>query len=415
MLINNLILGSLFFLLHLTLSAKPERWVLKDPKQSIEVVEKNGMQVVKEFSLSGHHYFVVSFDREKNKFFDVNILSNASDSITPDFPIGLEKTVKKENKETPEITWHVRDMNYGKLSKKKDGRNIVIAVLDTGIDLEHPHIRNHIWRNLDEIPQNKIDDDGNGFIDDYNGFSFVSHTGYVGDSDEHGTHCAGIIAAEPKDKSKFSAQGVAPGAKIMSVQLIGYNRQTFLSDAAEAIKYAVDNGAHILSNSWRIYESWNYIFPTGENLELLKSAISYAEEHGVIFVAAAGNEGTNLDTNDNPIYPVGLKEMSSLLVGVAASNVDKELSYFSNYGLNDVHVAAPGEDIMSLAPYKEWQMMSGTSMATPLVAGIIARGLSAGMSPHEAIQKLIDTSNKFENWSESVQGQGVVNIVRYLK
>ena len=157
-----------------------------------------------------------------------------------------------------------------------------------------------------------------------------------------------------------NAQGVAPGVKILPVRIIGDEQTGFLSNAAAGIRYAVDNGARVLSSSWRVYKSWAAFDPSDANLQLLKEAIQYAGEHGAIFVAAAGNESLDMDkllVND-PLYPAGFQGLNNMIV-VAASDQKGDRAYFSNYGENYVSVAAPGDEIISTIPGGSWESKIG--------------------------------------------------------
>jgi subtilisin family serine protease len=201
----------------------------------------------------------------------------------------------------------------------------------------------------------------------------------------------------------------------MAVRIIGNEQAGFLSDAVAGIQYAVDNGARVLSNSWRIYRSWDNYDPSEQNVELLRKAIEYAHSKGAIFVAAAGNETVNLDTDEanDPIYPAGYQNLPGLVV-VASSDVRNAMSSFSNYGANYVNVAAPGSDIISTTPGNQWESFSGTSMATPLVAGALARGLSGTMDPVMAVEKISATSTPGASWTGKVKSGGIVNLGQFL-
>ena len=155
--------------------------------------------------------------------------------------------------------------------------------------------------------------------------------------------------------------------------------------------------------------------PSDANLQLLKEAIQYAGEHGAIFVVAAGNESLDMDkllVND-PLYPAGFQGLNNMIV-VAASDQKGDRAYFSNYGENYVSVAAPGDEIISTIPGGSWESMSGTSMATPLVAGAVARGLSGKLSMGEAIRKIQSTSNPATSWQGKVKAGGVIDLTKFL-
>jgi len=332
-----------------------------------------------------------------------------TENLFPDLEIGLPR-----NTEIHPIrsgVWHIDRLQYKVANKYASGKGVIVAVLDTGVDWKHPALKNQMWVNKEEIANNGIDDDKNGFIDDIYGFDFDDKDGDPMDQYNHGTHCAGIIAAEPHKKS--NARGIARSAKIMAIRILGRGRKGFLSNAAAGIVYAVDNGAQVLSNSWRIYKTWKSYDPSEKNIKILKDAIKYAREKGVIFVAAAGNERKNIDTltEENQIFPVGFRDFNNM-VGVAATNKDDVLARFSNYGKQKVHVAAPGDRIFSTVRNGKWRFMSGTSMATPIVSGALALGLSAGMEAEEAVKGLYETS---DGKMKRKIAFGHIDVVKFLQ
>ena len=387
-------------------SAHAERWILKNPTSSVLTA-----QAIRSFELKGDRYVVVN--APKFSPLQASLQANAEE-IIEDVRISLP-AIRANDGEQPQTTkaWHPAKMRYQDLPAQQDGRGIVVAVLDTGVDYNHEALKDQMWVNRGEIAGNQIDDDNNGFIDDVHGFDFESDEGDPMDGDQHGTHCAGIVGSSLN--STNGAEGVAPGAKIMAIRIIGYEQMGFLSDAVAGIKYAVDNGATVLSNSWRVYRSWGSFNPSDENIALLRSAIEYAGEKGAIFVAAAGNESKDLDGVDgDPMFPGGFTGLSNLVV-VAASDESGAPAYFSNYGPGRVTVAAPGNEILSTVPGNGWESMSGTSMAAPLVAGGIARGLSASfLTPQVAVEKLISTSFAEEQWKTKTKSSGVIQLFDYL-
>jgi subtilisin family serine protease len=235
----------------------------------------------------------------------------------------------------------------------------VIAVIDTGLQTSHEVIQqtNALWVNTKEIPGNGIDDDGNGYIDDVNGWNFVTHSGSIYDDDGHGTHVTGIILSV--DQDIFQPNRVASKVKIMPLKFLDGNGQGTTSDAIQAIYYAVNNGATVLNNSWG-----------GSSYSAaLHDAVAYSYSKGVAFVAAAGNSGTNNDAA--PLYPAGYDVPN--VIAVAASGSSNYLASFSNYGEHTVHLASPGTYILSTYPPNTYATMSGTSMATPFVAGTLGQ------------------------------------------
>jgi subtilisin family serine protease len=259
---------------------------------------------------------------------------------------------------------------------KSMGEGVTVAVIDTGIDINHEDLKDNIWTNKLEIPDNGIDDDNNGYVDDVNGWNFYDKANKVYNSDKssnenHGTHIAGIIAAEKDDEKGIV--GAAPKAKVMPLKVFS-DGQAYTSDIIDAIEYAEQNGAKIVNCSWG----------TSQYNQALKDAISSSN---MLFVCAAGNSGTNIDTN--PIYPACYD--CSNIISVGSINKNGNLSSFSNYGEKSVDVAAPGEDILSTLCGDKYGMMNGTSMAAGFVTAEAALMISKlGSASSEAVkQRLI--------------------------
>lgn len=235
------------------------------------------------------------------------------------------------------------------------GGKPIIAVIDTGLDLNHPVFTDtgSIWRNTREIPGNGIDDDGNGYVDDVNGWNFVDNTGSMYDDDGHGTHVSGIIMSV--DQNILANPRRPSRIQIMPLKFLDRNGVGSTSNAIRAIYYAVQNGAVVLNNSWG-----------GPSYSgALHEAIAYAYNAGVSFAAAAGNAAGNNDSY--PMYPASYDVPN--VISVAAVNDQDSLASFSNFGRSSVHLASPGVMIYSTLP-NGWGSASGTSMATPFVAGV---------------------------------------------
>lgn len=244
---------------------------------------------------------------------------------------------------------------------------VTVAIIDTGVDILHPALKDHIWINEDEIPANGIDDDNNGYIDDSYGWDFYNNDNSVchyyisglgqsnplpEDNDNHGTHCAGIIAATE------GVFGVAGGIdiKIMPLKIHGGKKNSgSVSDAIKAIKYAQAKGADICNLSWG----------TSLYSEVLESVM---RDSDMLFVVAAGNSGSN--NNSSPLYPASYSLDN--MISVAYVTQSGTLASDSNYGISTVDIAAPGQDILSTIVGGGYHYLSGTSMAAPVVTGVAA-------------------------------------------
>ena len=234
--------------------------------------------------------------------------------------------------------------------------NVVVAVIDTGVDYNHPDLMANIWTNPGEIPGNGIDDDGNGYTDDVHGINAIADSGNPLDDYGHGTHCAGIIGAV--GNNGIGITGVCWTVRIMALKFLNSQGYGYMSDAIECIQYGIAKGAHIINASWGSYE----------DSQSLNDAIEAAKNADILFVAAAGNDRNNNDLE--PAYPASSD--CDNIISVAASDDNDHLASFSNYGPSSVDVAAPGVNIYSTLLNNGFDYKSGTSMATPHVTGLAA-------------------------------------------
>lgn len=320
----------------------------------------------------------------------------------------------------------------------KGDPNFIVAVIDTGVDYTHEDLLPNLWRNTKEIPNNGIDDDNNGYIDDVIGWDFASNDNkpydlsmdpldilFKGGNPGHGTHCAGNVAARA-DNGKGIA-GVAPNVKIMALRFITEKGQGTTADAIKAIKYAVDNGAKVLSNSWG---SEGEDPSEGQENQALRDAVQYALDHDVLFVAAAGNghqgKGYSNDTDPKPSFPATYPHAN--IVSVAAIDSRDNLGSFSNWGQKTVHIAAPGVAIFSTMVGNNYSDIvidkfgfkatwDGTSMACPHVAGAAALYWSAHPEKTYADVKaaIIGSAKKLQNLSDKTVSGGKLDVEALLK
>lgn len=278
----------------------------------------------------------------------------------------------------------------------KGSSDVIIAIVDTGVDWEHPDLNANIWINPNEIEGNGVDDDNNGFVDDIRGWDFGGLDGTADnnpkeDASDHGTHVAGLASAVTDNSIGIASIGF--NCKLMAVKtsrndVRDENNNALIYSGYEGIKYAADNGAKIINCSWGGYSYSHFA----------QSVIDYATSKGALVVAAAGNDNSN-----QPHYPSSYKGVLSV---AATDNNDIKASW-SNYGTK-VDVCAPGVSV-----YSTWQtqslytFLSGTSMASPIVAGLA--GLVASQfpsySPLQLAEQIRVTSDNIDNLNLSFSNQ----------
>lgn len=284
---------------------------------------------------------------------------------------------------------------------RSTGGNVVVGVIDTGVDYTHPDLAANMWRNPGEIAGNGRDDDGNGYVDDVYGYDFANNDSNPFDDNGHGTHCAGTIAGV--GNNGVGVTGVNWSGRIMALKFLSSSGSGTTSNAVRALQYATRMGVKITSNSWG----------GGGYSQALYDAIRAAQQAGALFIAAAGNNGRNTDVTPN--YPSNYPLDN--VVSVAATNVSDVRATFSNYGLTSVDLGAPGVDIYSTLPNNRYAYYSGTSMATPHVAGAASLlwALNPGLTAAQVKQALLTTVDP----ASSLQGRtvtgGRLNLFRAVQ
>ena len=256
------------------------------------------------------------------------------------------------------LEWPLTALRAPLAWQQSSGSGVVVAVLDTGVQLDRAELRGAIWTNPGEVPANGRDDDGDGIADDVHGADFVNGDATPDDDNGHGTHVAGIIAG------RGLVRGLAPGATILPVKVLGAGKAGNAHWLAQGIAYAVAHGARILNVS-----------VNGDSASSeLEGAIRAAQDAGAVIVASAGNDGRDLGAR--PSYPVSYGEPA--VIGVGATDLSGHRAAFSNYGPG-VDVTAPGADIVSLG-VRGLAYRSGTSMAAAYVSATLALEQAAAPS-----------------------------------
>jgi len=371
---------------------------------------------LEETALSKLNYYKVNLSSKENDSEVLEKLSQNSSIVNaePDFILDINGVEPNDTKYSSQ--WGLTAIGAPEAWLKTVGdSDIVVAVIDTGVEYTHPDLSANIWENNDEIADNGIDDDDNGYVDDVRGYDFVTISdSYVyegedpGPSDNdpidvqgHGTHVAGTVAAE--GNNGMGVSGVSWAVSIMPVRA-GFKNTSgggslLNSNIVNAIMYAADNGANVISMS----------FGSSYNSSTQRTAVEYAASKGVILVAAAGNSNST-----SKHYPAAYDDVIS--VGSTSSTGKK--SSFSNYG-DWVDISAPGSGIISTYLDGTYRTMSGTSMATPMLSGAAALLLSynSSLTASQVKSILVDTS---DNVVESIVGEdpqigGQVNILNAME
>ncbi len=307
--------------------------------------------------------------------------------------------------------------------------NITIAVIDSGVQIDHPDLKANIWVNKKEIANTGKDDDNNGFIDDINGWDFVENVpdpspkfndGWTESGISHGTMVAGIIAAVGNNKEGVT--GLTWKAKIMPLRVLNHIGEGRISDVVRAIDYAINNGADIINLS---FVGFTYS-------SSLQAAINRASEAGIIVVTAAGNEqenGDGFNTDETPVYPACYGKDNALVLGVAATDPLDQKTNFSSYGFTCVDISAPGLSFFNTItkgsnPLNQTLLydgyFSGTSMSAPIISGTLAliAEMNPKLTPVEIVSVLLRSADNISRLNPNYLGQlgaGRVNVYRAVE
>jgi Ca2+-binding RTX toxin-like protein len=284
---------------------------------------------------------------------------------------------------------------------QKGSKNVVVAVIDSGVDYNHQDLAANIWRNTGEIAGDGIDNDGNGYKDDVRGYDFINNDNDPVDDNSHGTHVAGTIGAV--GNNNIGVVGVSQNVSIIPLKSLGSNNSGSSDGIAKAINYAIQKGAKVINAS----------LGGGSFHQLTKDAISDANKKGILFVAAAGNDG-KLNNDTDPNYPSNYDLPN--IIAVANTTRNDGLASNSHYGKTSVDLGAPGSSILSTIPGNQYASYSGTSMAAPHVSG--AAALLLAQNPRLSVTQLKDILMKTTDPLTALNGKtvsgGRLNIRRAL-
>lgn len=373
---------------------------------SFDVLEKldNNMEVIQLNGDVDLNSAISCFENESNVelvqpdyivSYNDNFDTNIPDDSYFNYQWGLHNTGQ------PILDYGVAGMDINVLpawNLTRGNADVVIGVVDSGIDISHADLCSNVYINKNEIPNNNIDDDQNGFIDDVNGWDFANNDNTVYDNleeDVHGTCVAGIIAAA--SNNGMGITGVAPNVKILPIKFLkGLNGYT--SDAIKAIQYAEAMGVSIVNCSWG-----------GE--EYNKVLEKVMRKSRILFVCSSGNDGTDLD--QTPIYPICF-HMNNI-IGVGSMNSKGSIESYSNYG-KEVDLVAPGSYILSTYPGNEYAFGSGTSFAAPFVTGIaaLAKSMDNSLKSNQLRNTIINNVVFDQKLSGKVKSPGRVDAFRVL-
>jgi thermitase len=285
--------------------------------------------------------------------------------------------------------------------KTKGSEDVVVAVLDTGVDFNHVDLVNNMWSRPANVPA--YTDDELGSFNDLNGFNGSDKIADPMDDNGHGTQCAGILGAEGDNGEGIA--GVNWHVKIMPLKFLGRGGFGSVDDAIEAINYAIDRKEHGV-NIRVISASWG----STQKSRALEDTIGAAGDAGILFVAAAGNDGS--DNDRRPHYPSNYDLPN--VVSVAALDRSDNLAGFSNYGVKTVDVAAPGKDILSTWLNNDYREASGTSMATPYVSGVAALIVAnqPSISMEKLRKRLLASVDKIDALKGKIASGGRINAAK---
>lgn len=359
-------------------------------------------------TLKYKQHSISSFDTSKNN----RLLSLGASNNTNNKQI--HKDIR-QNDPSMHINWGINGTHSTAAWNQitKGSRKVVVAVIDTGIDTNHPDLKDNLWKNAGEMGLDKnglnkstngIDDDNNGYIDDLHGWDFVYNRPIKSDSHGHGTHVAGVIGAV--GSNGIGVSGISPQVSLMALNYYnttGSQDHQNLKNTVKAIKYAVANGAHIINYSGGGSEASSKEF----------AAIKEAFNKGILFVSAAGNKKPTEKVS--AYYPADYTLPN--IISVTAINQNNSVLDTSNFSKSRVDIAAPGYNIYSTLPNGRYGFMTGTSQGTPFVSGVAAliKARYPDFSPQQIKKQLTTTGDlQLQKLKNKTKNRTVLNTYKAL-
>ena len=375
-----------------------------------KVLSEHGGKVIRQFRSSGALHVSFADKSAKSTKHIAEALASLDDVeyVEANSIIRLENT---PNDPSLSSLWGMTKISAERAWEVSTGdRDVLVGVIDTGVDYNHPDIRANYWSNAGETgtdengndkSTNRIDDDNNGYVDDFRGWDFANNDNNPMDDHNHGTHCAGTIGGV--GDNGVGVVGVNWQVGIVGPKFISAAGSGTTAAAISAIEYATTIGVNLTSNSWG----------GGGSSEPMRLAIKEASDAGILFIAAAGNSTANNDVTSS--FPSNYDVPN--VVAVAATGQNDSLASFSSYGLRTVDLAAPGVDIYSTARNNGYTSMSGTSMATPHVAGAVALMMSVHkqMTMDQLRAKLFQSVDAVPALATKVATGGRLNLEKALQ
>lgn len=434
-------IGALVAVLGMSLPAQGAEWLVKlsqnvHPSQVQQYLQQQGMLVLQVEDLRFNSWYLVrtpteSFTAQEGaavgrlpgtRWVEPNkplrpygkfLQSPLQGQLAPRDPAFQRVAVGQGPDPLAKQQWSIEETGLNRVPPHIRGdKRIIVAVIDTGVDYNHPDLNANIWMNPGEagpLAMNGVDDDGNGYIDDFMGWDFVDNdnlpwdrTSFFGNPG-HGTHCAGVIGALADNG--VGIRGVAPNISIMPLRFISEKGEGTTAAAVKAVKYAIEMGAWITSNSWGGVEDLQ-----DPDSQILREVFADSAQRGRLMVTASGNERTDVDRAPHKATP-GSYNFPNML-NVAASDQRGRIAGFSNYGAKLVHLAAPGTAILSTVTNGKFQNLDGTSMAAPMVAGAAALfwSMNPQMKAEHVRNAVLSTTTPLPGLRGTVLTNGRLNI-----